>query len=52
MLQMVELFIKRGKSDLALKQVAFLVDAVELDLALDQMNIAREYGCSEYFLSQ
>lgn len=52
MLRLVEFFIRRGKTDTALQQVAYLVDAVECDLALDQMNCAREYGVSEAFLCQ
>jgi len=52
MLKLTEFFIKKGRTDTALAQIAYLVDAVEVDLALDQMNCAREYGVAEHYLQQ
>lgn len=52
MLRLVEFFIRRGKTDTALKQIEYLVDAVELDVALDQLAACRKFGVAEHYLCQ
>lgn len=45
-------FIQRGKHEVAIAQIHFLIDNLEVATAIDEMLIARDYGCSEHFLCQ
>ena len=45
-------FIKKGKTDLAINQLYFMIDDLEVAVAMDGMQLAREAGCSEHFLCQ
>ena len=42
MLQLAILFIERGKTDVAINQLWFLIDNLEVAMALDEVAIFRE----------
>ena len=45
-------FIQRGKTEVAIAQLHFLIDNLEVATAIDAMDLMRAAGCSEQFLCQ
>ena len=52
MLALTIFFIRQGKTQEAIGQLRFLIDSLNMDIAVDEVSILREQGISEAYLCQ